>query len=92
MNFEDLDSVYFDNLSEDSEIDYCLSLLYTSGLSNEEKELIENELTTYEITTYRLSEIKTVLNNSQLDRINAGFNYNQTDIKRKLNREIYGSR
>lgn len=89
MNFEELDDIYYDNLADDSQIEYCLTLLTTSSVSYEERIKLENELSTFELMNERVNEIKMYLLNSQVDRINGGFNYNQTDITRKINREIW---
>ncbi len=85
MNFEDLNSY---DVIDDGKIEYLLSLLRTSGLSNEIKEDLTNELETFDITPERYDELNKIIFNSQLDAINSGFNYTQTDINKKLKKEI----
>ena len=85
MNFEDLNSY---DVIDDGKIEYLLSLLRTSGLSNEVKEDLTNELETFDITPERYDELNKIIFNSQLDAINSGFNYTQTDINKKLKKEI----
>jgi hypothetical protein len=88
MNFEDLDNYYLENLSEDTDIEYCLTLMDSSSISPEWKLYLRAELETFEVMEFRLKEIKSVLMDSQIDRINSGLNYSATDIVKKLNREI----
>jgi hypothetical protein len=85
VNFEDLNSY---DVIDDGKIEYLLSLLRTSGLSNEIKEDLTNELETFDITPERYDELNKIIFNSQLDAINSGFNYSQTDINKKLKKEI----
>ncbi len=85
MNFEDLNSY---DIVDDGKIEYLLSLLRTSGLSNEVKEELIIELETFDITPERYDELNKIIFNSQLDAINSGFNYTQTDINKKLKKEI----
>jgi hypothetical protein len=85
VNFEDLNSY---DVIDDGKIEYLLSLLRTSGLSNEIKEDLTNELETFDITPERYDELNKIIFNSQLDAINSGFNYTQTDINKKLKKEI----
>jgi hypothetical protein len=85
VNFEDLNSY---DVIDDGKIEYLLSLLRTSGLSNEVKEDLTNELETFDITPERYDELNKIIFNSQLDAINSGFNYTQTDINKKLKKEI----
>lgn len=87
MNFEDLNSNSYETI-DDNKVEYLLSLLKTSGLSNEVKEELTRELETFDITPERYEVLSRVIFNSQLDAINAGFNYTQTDISRKLKKEI----
>lgn len=87
MNFDDLDD-YEIELVGDSKIEYLLRQLQSSGLSNEEKKLLEHELETFNINTERFKALSIYISNSQMDLINSGFNYNETDIKIKLRKEI----
>ncbi len=87
MDFNDLDNIEFE-IVDDNKIEWLLSSLKTSGLSNEAKQILEIELETFNITPERYLELSTIINNSQLDIINSGFNYTQTDITRKLKKEI----
>jgi hypothetical protein len=87
MKFSDLNENSYEKVDE-SKISYLIGLLYTSGLSNEIKELLECELETFDITPERYDELSRVVFDSQLDRINSGFMYNQTDISKKLKKEI----
>jgi hypothetical protein len=87
MDFNELDSIQY-NIVDDGKIEYLLSLLKTSGLSNEVKEELIIELETFDITPERYDELNKIIFNSQLDAINSGFNYTQTDINKKLKKEI----
>jgi len=87
MDFEDLSSDSFE-IVQDSKIEYLLSILNTSGLENRFKEAIQRELETFNVTPEKYLELSTIIYNSQLDLINSGLNYNQTDIIRKLKKEI----
>ena len=60
----------------------CEGLLRTSGYDDDWKARIENELWYY--SEEELNELKSNLYMNQVDRIDQGMNYNQTDIKRKL--------
>lgn len=91
MNFEELDNIEFE-LIDDNKIEWLLSLLKISALSNEVKSIIEMELETFNINTERYKELSIIIENSQIDIINGGFNYSQTDINRKLKKEIYNGR
>ena len=82
-----LDSIFYETI-DDNKVEYLLSLLKTSGLSNEVKEDLTNELETFDITPERYYQLFNIIDNSQLDAINSGFNYTQTDINKKLNKEI----
>lgn len=87
MNFEDLDNAEYE-IVDDSKIESLLSALDTSCFSNEVKLMLQLELETFDITPERYAELALLIYNNQLDRINAGLNYNMTDIKLKINREI----
>ena len=87
MDFNDLDNIEFE-IVDDNKIEWLLSSLKTSGLSNEAKQILEIELETFNITPERYLELSLIINNFQLDIINSGFNYTQTDITRKLKKEI----
>lgn len=87
MDFSELDNIEFE-IVDDSKIEWLLSLLKSSGLSNEVKELLQVELETFSVTPERFEQLGTMIHNSQIDIINAGFNYSQTDINRKLKKEI----
>lgn len=82
-----LDEIFYETI-DDNKVEYLLSLLKTSGLSNEVKEELTRELETFDITPERYEVLSRVIYHSQLDAINAGFNYTQTDISRKLKKEI----
>lgn len=73
--------------SESWQIERIESLLPTSVTSPEEREDIEHEIKGY-VDSERAFELIWYLEANQLDPIQAGLNYNQTDIKNKLNREI----
>lgn len=87
MNFDDLDNIEYE-IVDDSKIEALLSALDTSCFSNEVKKYLQIELETFDVTPERYSELAFLIYNNQLDRINAGLNYNMTDIKLKINREI----
>ena len=64
-------------------IDNCKRLLYNSLYNDEEKRSIEaniNNMSLDELETFTLH-----LLNNQIDAINAGHNYQQRDILRKMN-------
>lgn len=87
MDFSELDNIEFE-IVDDNKIEWLISILKTSALSNEAKEELERELETFNITPERFEQLSIMINNSQIDIINAGFNYTQTDIIRKLKKEI----
>lgn len=87
MNFDDLDNAEYE-IVDDSKIEALLSALNITGFSNEVKKYLQIELETFDITPERYLELAFLIYNNQLDRINAGLNYNMTDIKLKINREI----
>jgi hypothetical protein len=87
MDFNDLDNVEYE-IVDDSKVEALLSALNITGFSNEVKLMLQIELETFDITPERYSELALLIYNNQLDRINAGLNYNMTDITKKINREI----
>jgi muramoyltetrapeptide carboxypeptidase LdcA involved in peptidoglycan recycling len=87
MDFNELDNIEFE-IVDDSKIEWLISILKTSSLSNEVKEDLERELETFNITPERYEQLSNAIYNSQIDIINGGFNYSQTDINRKLKKEI----
>jgi len=60
----------------------CENLLQSSSLNHDMVSDIEKELWYY--SEEELNKLKANLYMNQVDRINAGFNYSQTDIKNKL--------
>lgn len=82
-----LDEIFYETI-DDNKVEYLLSLLKTSGLSNEVKEELTRELETFDITPERYEELSKQIFNNQLDRINAGLNYSASDINRKIKKEI----
>ena len=56
--------------------------------TNTEPKGLQIELETFDITPERYTELALLIYNNQLDRISYGLNYNMTDIKLKINREI----
>jgi len=64
----------------------CENLLHSSNYDDDMKSDLEIELWNYE--EEELNKMKAMLLMNQTDRINAGHEYTQTDIKRKLKREI----
>lgn len=87
MNFDDLDNAEYE-IVDDSKIEALLSALNITGFSNEVKKYLQIELETFDITPERYAELALLIYNNQLDRISYGLNYNMTDIKLKINREI----
>lgn len=87
MNFDDLDNAEYE-IVDDSKIEALLSALNITGFSNEVKKFLQIELETFDITPERYAELALLIYNNQLDRISYGLNYNMTDIKLKINREI----
>ena len=63
------------------QIHYIEQLLMTSSMAEEKKQFIESMVHTYSASQAR--EVIKQLEMSQVDRIAAGLNYNQTDIKQK---------
>ena len=83
-----LDDLFYDTI-DDNKVEYLLSQLQTSGLSNEIKAVLRHELELFNVTPERYLELSLYISNSQMDLINSGFNYSQTDITRKLKKEIW---
>lgn len=69
-----------------SQKDNLMQLLNNSSLSNEEYLFLSREIED-SISIERGEELSYYLSNNQLDPINAGKNYNMTDINRKIRRE-----
>lgn len=76
-------------------IDYTVTLCNQSTLSEERRRQcidwtrsVKNEETHIETKFQELSETIEFLKENQIDRIDSGFNYNQTDILKKLKKEI----
>ena len=67
-------------------IDNCKRLLNNSLYNDEEKASLEANIENMSIE--RLEVFILHLYNNQIDAINAGHNYRQGDISRKLNREL----
>jgi hypothetical protein len=76
-----------DYIISDNQIDYLLNLLETTGYDEDAKKVyrytIENGLTGIEF-----NQLKNNFEMNQVDRINSGLNYNQTDISKKIASEI----
>jgi len=70
---------------EESQIYYCLGLIETSIYEERKKCKLERNVFTY--TSDELEKLIIQLNNDQLDNIEAGQNYQQGDIARKLNKQ-----
>lgn len=82
MNYED-----FENRKEDNNNDLkqqCDNLLQSSAYDSETLSQLEKDLWNY--SEEQLNELKANLLMNQIDRIEAGHNYTQTDIKYKLRR------
>lgn len=73
--------------SESGQIGQIESLLNTTNLSYERADEIYRELKGY-ISNERADELIAELLNNQVDKITAGLNYGQTEIKNKIRREI----
>lgn len=75
-----------DYIISDSQTDYLLSLLETTGYNDDDKQAyirsIESGLTGIEFNM-----LKRNFEMNQIDRINSGLSYNQSDIAKKLNKE-----
>lgn len=61
---------------------HCENLLQTSAYDSEEMSQLEKDLWHY--SEEELNQLKANLLMNQIDRIEAGHNYTQTDIKYKL--------
>lgn len=70
----------------DGQLNFIESLLMTAAIPPEEQSSFYSEMTT--MSAERAREVIDYLNTNQLDPIQSGNNYNQTDIKKKLNDEI----
>lgn len=75
----------YDYKASISQINTIESLLRTSCIDHDERQSIENEFDT--MTQSRALELISYLNENQLDPINAGANYSQTDISLKVKKE-----
>ena len=79
----DFESWY--NKDENTELKQeCENLLFNAGIDDDRKRIIEQELWYY--SEEELNELKAKLYMNQVDRIDFGLNYTQTDIKHKLNK------
>lgn len=71
---------------EPSQIDQIETLLKTSNLDSDKRSQVENSI--YQLTFARAEKCIEWLKENQLDPIEAGFNYNQGDIQKKLDHDI----
>lgn len=81
-NNNDFDEWWFDEKPLNEAKQECENLLFSSAYDDEQKAQIEKQLWYYH--EQELNELKANLLMNQVDRIDAGHNYTQTDIKRKL--------
>ena len=79
MDFEEW---FFDEKDNTELKRECENLLQSTGYDDEYKKRMEEDLLYY--SEEELNKLKANLYASQVDRIDNGLNYNQTDIKRKL--------
>jgi len=71
------------DMIDESSVEYAERLLDTSSYDEEQRLLIQYDINDC-LFASELYEIIRKLRDAQPDRIDGGFNYNQTDIKRKL--------
>ena len=81
LNIEGLDDCESINLET---INYIEQLINTSTFDDEQKAQFERELS--DISNQKADELITLLKLNQVNRIESGNNYDQSDIKEQLNR------
>lgn len=84
------DAISLDNIEHTAtsgQEDYIMSLLNTSSYDHEQRAYIEKRVEAG-LTKDEAEKLITDLSNNQLDRISAGLNYSQTDIKNKIDKEV----
>jgi phage RecT family recombinase len=75
-----------DYVISESQIDYIESLLKHANIDHDQRGQIERNLHSY--SSYDAKKCIEMLKENQLNPIDSGFNYTQTDIKNKLEDEI----
>jgi len=70
----------------DRQFDFIEQLLHSACISPEEKQLIESQMNGY--SSIEANEVITRLKESQVDPIDSGQNYSQTDISKKIKQII----
>jgi len=70
------------------QIDFAEGLIATSGYDDDHKQLLMEKINDAGITQSEFDSIVTDLKNNQLDKINSGMNYSQTDISKKIAAEV----
>jgi recombination protein RecT len=70
----------------DAQFDFIEQLLHSACISPEEKQLIESQMNGY--SSIEANEVITRLKESQVDPIDSGQNYSQTDISKKIKQII----
>ena len=88
-DFIELRMSYIDELydADPNKLDRIEGLLKTAAIQHELKEELYRELKGA-IDTERAEELLQFLYDNQIDPIQSGVNYGQTDIKNKLKREL----
>lgn len=76
-----------DYIISDNQIDYLVQLLQTAGYDDDTKAEYERQIN-YGLTGIEFNQLKREFEMNQIDRISAGMNYNQTDISKKIAKEI----
>ena len=76
-----------DYIISDNQIDYLVQLLQNAGYDDDTKAEYERQIN-YGLTGIEFNQLKREFEMNQVDRINAGANYNQSDITRKIAKEI----
>jgi len=68
--------------------DYLLSLLDSSSFEGKHRDAVERDIQRDSVGFAEFNTLKQDLINAQVDRIDAGFPYNASDIRRKINKFI----
>jgi recombination protein RecT len=76
-----------DYIISDNQIDYLVHLLQNAGYDDDTKAEYERQIN-YGLTGIEFNQLKREFEMNQVDRINSGANYNQSDITRKIAKEI----
>ena len=76
-----------DYIISDGQIDYLVSLIENTGYDDDTKQILISKAQSG-LSGVEYNQMKRDAEMNQLDRISSGFNYNQTDITKKLAKDI----